>query len=394
MKKLTNDNLNIFWFLPTAGGDGRYLGKSEIGRRSTNAYLRQIATTAEYLGYDGLLIPTGSGNLDPIVTAASLATVTNKIKLLVALRHTATGGPTVFARQTATLDEALNGRLLFNVVPGAWPDDRAREGIFQSHDERYESADEFWTIWKKIMEGETVNFKGKFYEVEGARALYSGIQKPYPALFFGGSSSSAHNFAAKHIDTYLSWGEPPELFAQKIADVKEKAALLGREVRFGLRLQVIVRETEEEAWAAAQLLISRLDEETIKAAQERQKSSDSVGQARINALHGGDINNLVIGPNLWAGVGLVRSGAGTALVGNPEQIAARIKEYVDLGADTFVFSGYPNLEESIRFAELVFPLLGKDSIFEEDQVVTGGGFEVGQTFVKAGIKRNIENKKI
>lgn len=162
--------------------------------------------------------------------------------------------------------------------------------------------------------------------------------------------------------------------------------MLGREVRFGLRLQVIVRETEEEAWAAAEQLISRLDEETIKAAQERQKSSDSVGQARINALHGGDINNLVIGPNLWAGVGLVRSGAGTALVGNPEQIAARIKEYVELGADTFVFSGYPNLEESIRFAELVFPLLGKDSIFEEDQVVTGGGFEVGQTFVKAGIK--------
>ena len=181
---------------------------------------------------------------------------------------------------------------------------------------------------------------------------------------------------------------------EKFDDIREKAAKLGRKVKFGLRLQVIVRETEEEAWEAANKLISHLDEETIKSAQERQKSSDSVGQARINALHNGDINNLVISPNLWAGIGLVRSGAGTALVGNPEQIAARIKEYVELGADTFVFSGYPNLEESIRFAELVFPLLGKDSIFEEDQVVTGGGFEVGQTFVKAGIKRNIENKKI
>jgi alkanesulfonate monooxygenase len=380
-------SLNVFWFLPTAGGDGRYLGKSEVGRRSTNAYLRQIATTAEYLGYDGLLIPTGSGNLDPIVTAASLATVTSKIKFLVALRHTAVGGPTVFARQTATLDEALNGRLLYNVVPGAWPDDRAREGVFQSHDERYESADEFWTVWKKVLEGETVTLNGKYYQVEGARALYSGVQKPYPPLYFGGSSDAAHAFAAKHVDTYLSWGEPPEQAAEKIADVRARAAEHGRTVRFGFRLQVIVRETEAEAWAAADKLISRLDDETIAAAQARQRASDSVGQARISALHGGDRNKLVIAPNLWAGIGLVRSGAGTALVGNPQQIVDRLNEYRELGADTFVLSGYPNLEESIRFAELVFPLLGRESIFDADQLVSGGGFEVGQTYVKAGVKR-------
>jgi alkanesulfonate monooxygenase len=379
--------LNIFWFLPTAGGDGRYLGKSETGRRSTNAYLRQIATTAEYLGYDGLLVPTGSGNLDPIVTAASFASVTSRIKFLVALRHTATGGPTVFARQAATLDEALNGRLLFNIVPGAWPDDRAREGVFQNHDERYESADEFWTIWKRVLQGESVDFNGKYYQVEGAKALYGSVQKPYPPLFFGGSSEAAHAFAAKHVDTYLSWGEPLELAAEKIADVKKRAAEAGRTVRFGFRLQVIVRETEKEAWAAAEDLISHLDDATIAAAQARQRSSDSVGQSRITALHGGDRNKLTIAPNLWAGVGLVRSGAGTALVGNPEQIVQRINEYVALGADTFVFSGYPNLEESIRFAELVFPLLGRESIFEDDQIVTGGGFEVGQSFPKVGLKR-------
>lgn len=380
-------SLNLFWFLPTAGGDGRYLGKSEVGRRSTNAYLRQIATTAEYLGYDALLVPTGSGNLDPIVTAASMATVTSRIKFLVALRHTAVGGPTVFARQTATLDEALNGRLLYNVVPGAWPDDRAREGVFQSHDERYDSADEFWTIWKKVLEGETVTYSGKYYQVEGARAVYSGVQKPYPPLYFGGSSEAGHAFAAKHIDTYLSWGEPLEQAAEKIADVRKRAAEHGREVRFGFRFQVIVRETEEEAWAAAEKLISHLDDETIDAAQARQRASDSVGQARISALHGGDRNKLVIGPNLWAGVGLVRSGAGTALVGNPQQVADRIKEYQAIGADTFILSGYPNLEESIRFAELVFPLLGRESIFENDAIVTGGGFEVGQAFAKAGTKR-------
>jgi alkanesulfonate monooxygenase len=389
--KGTTMALNIFWFLPTAGGDGRYLGKSSSGRRSTNAYLRQIATTAELLGYDGLLVPTGSGNLDPIVTAASLATATSRIKLLVALRHTATGGPTVFARQSATLDEALNGRLIYNIVPGAWPDDRLREGVTQNHDERYESADEFFTIWKRLLLGENVTFKGKYYQVENAENLYWGVQKPYPPLFFGGSSNAAHDFAAKHIDVYLSWGEPPEMAAEKIADVKRRAAALGRSVRFGFRLQVIVRESEKEAWEAAQNLISRLDEETIKTAQARQRSSDSIGQKRISDLHNGDLSKLEVSPNLWAGVGLVRSGAGTALVGSPEIVAERIKEYAALGADTFVFSGYPHLEESIRFAELVFPLLERESIFESEQVVTGGGFEVGQRYPIAGKASKIIN---
>ncbi|MDR1911818.1 MAG: LLM class flavin-dependent oxidoreductase [Helicobacteraceae bacterium] len=378
---------DIFWFLPTAGGDGRYLGKSAYGRRSTNAYLRQIATTAEYLGYDGLLIPTGSGNLDPIVTAASLATVTNRIKLLVALRHTATGGPTVFARQSATLDEALNGRLLFNVVPGAWPDDRAKDGVFWNHDERYESADEFFTIWKRLLAGERVSFKGKYYQVEEAENLFWGPQKPHPPLYFGGSSDAAHDFAAKHIDAYLSWGEPPALAAEKIADVKARAKKLGREARIGFRLQVVVRETEKEAWEAAERLISRLDAETIKTAQERQRSSDSIGQKRITDLHNGDPSKLEVSPNLWAGVGLVRSGAGTALVGSPEIIVERLREYEALGADTFVLSGYPHLEEAVRFAELVFPLLGRSSINDAELSISGGGFEVGQRFVAAGAKQ-------
>jgi alkanesulfonate monooxygenase len=190
--------------------------------------------------------------------------------------------------------------------------------------------------------------------------LYPPVQKPHPPLWFGGSSPAAHDMAGEHIDTYLTWGEPPAAVARKIADIRARAAAHGRTIRFGIRLHVIVRETEEEAWAAADKLISKLDDETIARAQASFSKMDSEGQRRMAALHGGKRGGraeLEVYPNLWAGVGLVRGGAGIALVGNPEQVAARMKEYADLGIETFILSGYPHLEESYRFAELVFPLL-------------------------------------
>ncbi|MDR3346765.1 MAG: FMNH2-dependent alkanesulfonate monooxygenase [Campylobacteraceae bacterium] len=349
-------SLSIFWLLPT-GGDSRYLGKASAFRPISNAYLRQIATTAEQFGYDGLLIPTGSWNLDPFVTAATLAAVTSRIKLLVALRTSAVGNPTVFARATATLDEALNGRLILNVVPGAYEKELAAEGIRLSHDERYELADEFLTLWKRLLNGERVTHKGKYFDIEDAQNLFPPVQKPHPPLYFGGSSDAAHDLTAKHIDAYLSWGEPPHLVAEKIADVKKRAEKYGRKVRFGLRVNVIVRDTNEEAWAEANKLISHIDDETIAKAQRNFALIDSVGQKRLTSLHNGDKNKLEVSPNLWAGIGLVRRGAGTALVGDPKTVAARLQEYIDLGIDTFVLSGYPHLEEVSRFAELVFPLL-------------------------------------
>ncbi len=364
-------NPEIFWFLPTSG-DTRYLGTSDFGRAPTNEYMRRIAVTSEALGYDGLLIPTGASCQDPWVTAASLIGVTNKIKLLVALRTSITG-PTASARQAATLDAALNGRLLMNVVPGGDPTELAADGVFFSHDERYENADEFLTIWRRLMQGETVNFTGKHIHVEKARNFHAGAQSPYPPLFFGGSSPAAHDLAAKHVDAYLTWGEPPAAVAEKIADVRARAAKHGRTMRFGVRLQVIVRETNDEAWAAADSLISKLTDEEINISQANFAKMDSVGQSRITALHGGRRDNLEISPNLWAGVGLVRGGAGTALVGDAESVAERLSEYADLGVDTFVLSGYPHLEEAIRFAELVFPLIGKAP-------VTIGGSQTGGVF--------------
>ncbi|MDV7212816.1 FMNH2-dependent alkanesulfonate monooxygenase [Azotobacter beijerinckii] len=370
-------SLDIFWFLPTSG-DTRYLGKSSAGRPATNDYMRQIAVTAESLGYDGLLIPTGSSCLDPWITAASLAPVTSRIKLLVALR-TSVSGPTATARQAATLDQALKGRLLLNVVPGGDATELAADGVFLDHDERYEAADEVLTVWRDLLQGKTVDFAGKHVTVEGAKNFFPPVQKPYPPLYFGGSSPAAHELAAKHVDAYLTWGEPPAAVAEKIADVRERAKKYGRTVRFGVRLHVIVRETNEEAWAAAERLISHLDDETIAKAQANYASMDSEGQRRMAALHGGRRDPLEVSPNLWAGVGLVRGGAGTALVGDPQTVAARLKEYADLGVDSFVLSGYPHLEEAIRFAELVFPLLpGKQPVTVEGEL-TGGAFDVRAT---------------
>ncbi|WP_066342263.1 FMNH2-dependent alkanesulfonate monooxygenase [Azohydromonas lata] len=368
-------SLDIFWFLPTSG-DTRYLGKSDFGRPASSEYMRQIAVTAEHLGYDGLLIPTGASCLDPWVVASSLVPVTQRIKLLVALR-TSISGPTASARQAASLDQALHGRLLLNVVPGGDAAELAAEGVHLRHDERYEVADEFLTVWKRLLQGETVDFEGKHFNIQGARNFFEPESAPYPPLYFGGSSPAAHELAAKHVDAYLTWGEPPAAVAEKLADVRARATRQGRTVRFGVRLHVIVRETNAEAWAAADSLISRLTDEDIQAAQANFAKMDSVGQQRITALHGGRRDKLEISPNLWAGVGLVRGGAGTALVGDPETVAARLKEYADLGVDSFVLSGYPHLEEAIRFAELVFPLLpGKQPVTLRDKVLTGGAFDV------------------
>lgn len=365
--------VDIFWFLPTSG-DTRFLGRPGSGRPATNAYMRQIGVAADELGYDGLLIPTGSSCLDPWVTAASLVPVTRRIKLLVALR-TSLGNPTATARQAVTLDQASGGRLLLNVVPGGDATELAADGIFLDHDQRYAAADEFLQVWRRILQGEKVDLDGRYLQVKGAQNFFSPVQKPYPPLYFGGSSPAAHELAAKHVDAYLTWGEPPAAVAEKIADVRRRAEQYGRSIRFGVRLHVIVRETNEQAWAAANDLIQYIDDEQIAASQAYYARMDSVGQHRMAALHGGRRDKLEVAPNLWAGVGLVRGGAGTALVGDAETVAARLQEYADLGVDSFVLSGYPHLEEAYQFAELVFPLLGKKQVVV-DEVFTGGAFDV------------------
>ncbi|MBW4079900.1 FMNH2-dependent alkanesulfonate monooxygenase [Paenibacillus sp. S150] len=347
--------MNIFWFIPTYG-DGRYLG-TETGSRATSpGYYRQVATAADELGYEGVLIPTGRGCEDAWVIASSLIPLTKRLKFLVAVRPDLMS-PTLAARMASTFDRSSGGRLLLNVVTGGDPAELQADGVFLNHDERYERADEFLTVWRQAISQQEITFSGKHIQVTNAKVLLPTVQTPYPPLYFGGSSDAALHTAAKHIDVYLTWGEPPEQVKAKIAAVRRLAELEGRTVRFGIRLHVIVRETREEAWKAAERLISHLDDDTIAGAQHVFANMDSVGQRRMAELHGGDRSRLEISPDLWAGVGLVRGGAGTALVGDPETVALRMLEYQELGLETFVLSGYPHLEEAYRVAELLFPLL-------------------------------------
>jgi alkanesulfonate monooxygenase len=354
--------MKVFWFIPTHG-DSRYLGTAEGARAATYDYFRQIAVAADTLGYEGVLLPTGRSCEDAWVVASTLIPATRNLKFLVAVRP-GLSSPALSARMAATFDRMSKGRLLVNVVTGGDRVELEGDGVFVDHDTRYEITDEFLSIWREHLQAAhhrgTVDFVGKHLKSKGGKLLYPPAQKPHPPLWFGGSSAAAYDIAAKHIDTYLTWGEPPEAVAKKVADVRARANEQGREIQFGIRLHVIVRESADEAWADADRLISRLDDETVARAQASFARMDSEGQRRMAALHGGKGRaraDLEVYPNLWAGVGLVRGGAGTALVGDPKQVAARMTEYADLGIGTFILSGYPHLEEAYRFAELVFPLL-------------------------------------
>jgi alkanesulfonate monooxygenase len=347
--------INVLWFLPTHG-DGRYLGTATGGRHVNLGYLRQIAQAADELGYFGVLLPTGRSCEDSWIVASALVPLTERLRYLVAVRP-GLQSPSVAARMTATLDRISNGRLLINVVTGGDPTENKGDGIFLSHDERYEVTSEFLDVYKALLAGNVVERKGKHISIEDGRLLFPPAQPGGPPLYFGGSSDAGIAVGVRTVDKYLTWGEPPDQVREKINRVSAIAEGLGKTLSFGIRLHVIVRDTNAEAWAAADDLIRHVDDATIAKAQSIFGRMDSVGQRRMAALHGGRRDKLEVSPNLWAGVGLVRGGAGTALVGDPETVAARIKEYAALGIDTFILSGYPHLEEAYRFAELVFPLL-------------------------------------
>ncbi|QCL95953.1 FMNH2-dependent alkanesulfonate monooxygenase [Agrobacterium tumefaciens] len=371
--------LDFLWFIPTSG-DGSYLGSDDLSRPADPGYFREIAQAADRLGYSGVLIPTGVACEESFILAANLAAYTEKLKFLVAIRP-GVASPAYYARLASTLDRVSHGRLLLNIVVGGSAQELAGDGIFLPHDERYDHADEFFQVFNSLIETGKGSLDGKYIKAVDARLGLPPVQEPRPPLYFGGSSDAGIEFSAGITDKYLTWGEPPEQVAEKIAKVRAAAAKKGREVTFGIRLHFIVRETDEEAWADAERLISKLSDETIASAQEGfSKASDSVGQARMQALHNGRRDRLEVSPNLWAGIGLVRSGAGTALVGSPKTVAARLREYQALGIDTVIASGYPHLEEAYRLSELLFPEIGLGgprnqirSSFGAKQVFGGGG---------------------
>ncbi|MCU0464945.1 MAG: FMNH2-dependent alkanesulfonate monooxygenase [Anaerolineae bacterium] len=372
--------MNVFWFLPTSG-DGRYLASQQQARPVSLDYLQQIAKAVDDLGFAGALLPTGRFCEDAWVYASSLVPHTKRMKFIVAVRPGLTS-PALAARMAATFDRISNGRLIINVVTGGSTPDMAADAVHLDHDSRYEVTDEFLHIWRKIVAGETVSYEGDHIKITNGNLFFPPVQKPYPPLFFGGSSDAGHRTAAKHADVYLTWGEPPHQVAEQIKKVRALAEAQGRTVRFGIRLHIIVRETERKAWDAANDLIRYVDDKAIAQAQSMLGQSDAVGQKRMSALHGGSREALEVSPNLWAGVGLVRGGAGTALVGSPEIIAERMREYTELGVDSFIFSGYPHLEEAYRTAELLFPHIDLSEP-AADLPVVGSEFRAGYEFSPA-----------
>lgn len=353
--------MRLHWFLPT-GGDSRYVGAVTVtegrtaaasSRPATVEYLSQVARAAEASGFDAVLTPVGAGCEDPWVLCASVAQHTTSLGFLVAFRPGFVS-PLLLAQQAATFQKMTGDRLLLNVVTGGDPVEQRSYGDFLDHDARYARTDEYLEVLDRLFTGEPFDFRGEHLHLEGAHLK---LPTARPDVYFGGASPAAEKVAAQRADTYLTWGEPPAMVRERVDRMQKKAADEGRQLSFGIRLHVIARRTPEEAWGEAQRLLDGMELSAIHAAQERYKRMDSVGQARMTSLHQGSAESLEISPNLWAGAGLVREGAATALVGSYEQVAERLAEYRDLGFDQAILSGWPHLEEAYNVGENVAPLL-------------------------------------
>ncbi|MEV3859996.1 LLM class flavin-dependent oxidoreductase [Streptomyces sp. NPDC050095] len=365
-------SLTFHWFLPTngdsrsivGGGHGVPTGSAGGDRPASLAYLGQVARTAEQLGFEGALTPTGAWCEDAWLTTAMLVERTERLKFLVAFRPGLLS-PALAAQMAATYQRHSGGRLLLNIVTGGEDPEQRAYGDFLDKEARYARTDEFLHVVRTLWRGETLDFKGEHEHVEGARL--NRLPDPVPPVYFGGSSQAAGPVAARHSDVYLTWGEPPAQVAEKIDWIRGLAKAEGREIRFGIRLHVIARDTASEAWAQAERLLAGIDPKVVADVQAGLARSGSEGQKRMLALHGGRADNaagLEIYPNLWAGVGLVRGGAGTALVGSHTEIADRIAEYHALGIDEFVLSGYPHVEEAYWFGEGVLPVLAVRGLWQ------------------------------
>jgi alkanesulfonate monooxygenase len=346
------------WFLPTVrAGDGHKINVKKPEREPTVEYLSKVAQSAEKAGFVNLLVPTGTHCLDAWVIAAAVAQHTESIRFCVAFRPGLTSP--VFAAQTAnTVDTISGGRLTINVVTGSGPADQMRYGDHLAHDERYERTDEFLDIVKAIWYTDgPVNFKGKYYDIRDSAIYPERVSRPHPPFYLGGSSESGRRVGAKHSDVHMMYAVDVETIAKDVLDMQKRAAECERqdEIRFGVRMHVVCRETKDEARRRANAIVEGSDISNTGTWADMKKNTESAGQMRVNEL--GSRDSLWITDTLWMGVNTVRGGAGASLVGTPEMIAEALKEYVQAGVDTFILSGWPHVEESEIFGREVMPLL-------------------------------------
>ena len=354
---MSTDSTEYAWFLPTGRyGDGRTINARVPERPPTVEYVIEVARAAEAAGFVNLLVPTGSHCLDAWMITLAVAQRTERIKFCVAFRPGLTS-PVFTAQQANTYDAVTGGRLTVNVVTGSTPLDQKRYGDHLAHAERYARTDEFLDVVKALWASEEpVSYEGTYYRIEDAALYARAVSKPHPAIYLGGSSEAGRRVGAKHADVHMMWAVAPDQVAEDAADMRRRAQAAGRDdLRFGLRLHVLCRESKKEARRAAEALIEESALENTRVWADQRNHSESEGQRRMNELHEGGSPWLT--ETLWMGVNKVRSGAAAMLVGDPGMVAAALREYVEIGARSFILSGWPHLEEAEIFGREVMPLL-------------------------------------
>ncbi|MEO0570492.1 MAG: LLM class flavin-dependent oxidoreductase [Bacteroidota bacterium] len=347
------DGAEISWFAPLCNGDFEYMGQFDDHLKSNWPHTSQIVKTADELGYRNVLCPSSyQVGQDTLSFVSGMAPLTQNINLLAAVRCGEVHPP-MLARALATIDHMLKGRLTVNIISSNLP------GEDLDSESRYQRSREVIQLLKQGWTQKEINFKGDFYTIEG---LQTEPIRPYqqnggPLLYFGGYSPPGVALCAEHCDVYLMWPETEKRLQESMKNMVAKAAENGRTLDFGLRIHMIVRETEAEARAHAKKIMSKIDVEMGNEIRERALDAKSLGVARQAEMRKQSDLEGFVEENLWTGIGRARSGCGAALVGNPDQIYEKIQRYMDMGIRSFIFSGYPHLEECRHFAKYVLPRL-------------------------------------
>lgn len=346
-----NRPVEISWFCPLCDDDYEYLGVPEPSLRSSHAHCRDIVLRAERNGFDNILCPSGYElGIDSVTFAGAVAPETTRMRMLVAVRCGEMFPPQL-ARQMASLDRMLGGRLTINIISSDLP------GAPLPSAPRYQRTREAMQILRRLLDRQPVEHRGEFYQVDIAPPAVATVAGRCPPLYFGGLSEDARNVAAEEADVFLMWPEPMPAVQTLLDDMRRRAARAGRRLRFGYRVHVIVRETEAEARAAARRLLSRLDPDTGRQIRERSLDHASVGVRRQAEMRDAADDEGFVEDHLWTGIGRARSGCGAAIVGDPDQVVAKLRAYIDLGIDAFILSGYPHAAECDLVARHVLPRL-------------------------------------
>jgi alkanesulfonate monooxygenase len=348
--------IEISWFGALCDDDYEQLGVPQADLLSSWQHCSEIVRTADILGFDNILLPSGYDlGIDTLSFASSIAPLVQNMRLLTAVRVGENWVPQL-ARQLGTLNQVLNGRLVINIISSEMP------GETLDGPRRYRRTTETMRALRTLMNGERLEMEGEFISLQIDAPRICKATAPAPAFYFGGLSNEARETAAMDADVYLMWPDTEEEIARIMGDMTERAARHGRTLKFGYRVHVVVRETEEEARDAASHLISAVDAATGDAIRARSLDSTSAGVRRQAELRATAHEDGFVEPSLWTGIGKARSGCGAAIVGTPQQVIEKIQRYQALGIESFIFSGYPHVDEAKRFAELVLPHLHHGSL--------------------------------